>query len=84
MKELHIFNSQIPWDEFSCPIRVGREITSLSWNQAGNQLAVGDSLGKVTLFTMKENSPSDWSTIVIMDECADGILHVGWLHRLVF
>ena len=43
---------------------------------------MGDSLGRVTLFKMQENSPSDWSTTILIDEAADGILHVGWLHRL--
>lgn len=45
---------------------------------------MGDSLGRVTLFKMQENSPSDWSTTILIDEAADGILHVGWLHRLAY
>ena len=47
LMELRIFNSESPWDDFSCPLRVGRTIKSLSWSATGEKLLVGDSLGRL-------------------------------------
>ena len=44
-------------------------------------MAVGDSLGKVLLFTMRDNSSSDWRVTTVIDEQADAIVTVGWLHN---
>ena len=38
LMELRIYNSEIPWDDFCYPIKVGRTITALKWNQTGELL----------------------------------------------
>ena len=58
--ELRIYNSEAPWDDFSYPLRVGRRITSLTWCFTGERLLVGDSLGRLSVFTMIDNLSSDW------------------------
>jgi hypothetical protein len=53
----------------------------MSWNQAGDQLIVGDSLGRILLFKMKDNSSSEWIQNVLIDVQADPIVCLGWLHN---
>ena len=56
-----------PWDDYSCPIRVGRNITSLKWSQSGEKLLIGDSLGRLILFTMHEYSSSEWDQEILYE-----------------
>ncbi len=43
-------------------------LNKVRWNQSGNQLAVGDDQGKITLFDINESyanpRPDDWSKFV--------------------
>ena len=56
-----------PWDDYSCPIRVGRNITSLKWSQSGEKLLIGDSLGRLVLFKMHEYSSSEWDQEILYE-----------------
>ena len=66
IKVLSFFLEQ-PWDDYSCPIRVGRNITSLKWSQSGEKLLIGDSLGRLILFTMHEYSSSEWDQEILYE-----------------
>ena len=46
----------------------------------GDKILVGDSHGRISMYTMVENSSTKWRQSLVIEDRCDPIIAVGWYH----